>query len=99
MALTNVTEAYIPLRGVDGGRLMLHCGNADMGAVTTIELPTKLIEIIMAKITPGSYDDVAADGGQVFFTDRVITSGAVSIERKVDKGGDVFSFLLIGRVT
>ncbi|MBA7649237.1 hypothetical protein ES703_57032 [subsurface metagenome] len=99
MALTALTEAYIPLTGQDGGRLMMHCGNGDMGAATTIELPTKLIEILMAKITPGSYEDVAADGGQVFFCDRVITAAKVSIERKVDKGGDVFSFLLIGRVS
>ena len=96
---TAITEAYVPLRGVDGGRLMMHCGNANMGAATTAELPTKLIEIIMAKLTPGAYDDAAANGGNVMFTDRVITSGKVTIERKVDAGGDVFSFLLIGRVT
>ena len=99
MALTALVEAYIPLTGLDGGKLMMHCGKADMAAGTTVELPTKLIEILMAKITPGAYVDAAAAGLQVFFCDRVITAGAVSIERKVDGGGDVFSFMLIGRVS
>jgi len=99
MALTALTEAYIPLTGLDGGKLMMHVGNADMAAGTTVELPTKLIEILMAKVTPGSYVDGAANGLQVFFCDRVITAAKVSIERKVDGGGDVFSFMLIGRVS
>lgn len=99
MALTALTQAYIPLTGLDGGKLMMHCGNGDMAAGTTVELPTKLIEILMVKLTPGSYVDGAADGLQVFFCDRVITAGKVSIERKVDGGGDVFSFLMIGRVS
>jgi hypothetical protein len=77
---------------------MMHCGNADMGAATSAELPTKLTNNKKAKLTPGSYDDAAAAGGNVMFTDRVVTSGKVTIERKVDKGGDVFSFLLIGEV-
>jgi len=96
---TLITEAYVPLKGLDGGRLMMHCGNADMGAATDAELPTKLIEILMAKLTPGSYDDGAIVGGNVMFTDRVVTSKKVTIERKVDAGGDTFSFILIGRVT
>ncbi|MBA7699925.1 hypothetical protein ES703_108631 [subsurface metagenome] len=102
MAINVGFEAYIPLTGLDGGRLMMHCGNADMGgAVTTIELPTKLIEILAAKITPESFDDAAgpAAGDQVFFCDRVIAAGKVTVERKVDGGGDAFSFLLIGRVS
>jgi len=99
MALTALVEAYIPLTGLDGGKLMMHCGKADMAAGTTVELPTKLIEILMVKITPGSYDDAAGAGGQVFFCDRVISAGGVSIERKSDEGGDVFSFILIGRVS
>lgn len=91
-------ETYVPLEALGGGKLMAHMGYAT-GTGTTNELATKLTDIICAIITPTDYTETAASGGQVFSCDRAITSGRVTVARKADGGSDVFSFLLIGRVT
>jgi len=91
-------EMYIPLEAQDGGRLMMHIGNATGDGVTN-ELLTKLTNIICAIITPEAYAAVAAAGIDVYFCDRVITTGRVTIQRKVDDpGADEFQFILIGEV-
>lgn len=92
-------ETYVPLKALGGGKLMAHVGYAT-GDGTTNELATKLKDIIAAIITPHEYNAVAADGIDVYSCDRTITSGRVTVARKVDDPGyDVFNFLLIGRVT
>ncbi|GAI88827.1 unnamed protein product, partial [marine sediment metagenome] len=94
-------EMYIPLTGLDGGRLMMHIGNATMldAAGISDELLTKLTNIICAIITPKAYNAVAASGIEVFFCDRAITTGRVTVQRKVDDPGfDEFQFILIGKV-
>lgn len=102
-----VWEAYVPLKPLGGGKAMAHIGQATWEAYDdlTNELATKLTEIKMALLTPGSYTETAGAGLQVMFCDRTITSGAVSIERRVtgdttgDGHVDTFNFILIGRVT
>jgi hypothetical protein len=91
-------EMYIPLAGLDGGKLMMHVGNATGDGVTN-ELATKLTNIICAIITPEEYNAVAAAGIDVYFCDRAITSGRVTVQRKVDDADhDEFQFILIGEV-
>ncbi|MBA7649236.1 hypothetical protein ES703_57031 [subsurface metagenome] len=91
-------EMYIPLTGQDGGRLMMHIGNATGDGVTN-ELLTKLTNIICAIITPEAYAAGAASGIDVYFCDLALTSSRVTIQRKVDDpGADEFQFILIGKV-
>lgn len=91
-------EMYIPLTGLDGGKLMLHIGNATGDGVTN-ELLTKLTNIICAIITPEAYNAGAASGIDVYFCDLAITSSRVTVQRKVDDpGADEFQFILIGEV-
>jgi len=91
-------EMYIPLEGLDGGRVMMHIGNATGDGVTN-ELLTKLTNIICAIITPEAYAAVAAAGIDVYFCDLALTSSRVTIQRKVDDpGADEFQFILIGKV-
>lgn len=100
MPVVVAEEAYIPLAPLGGGKLVAHVGNADLGANTTGELATKLADIIEACITSHDYNADAANGIEVWSCDRVITDGAVTIERKVDDPDhDAFNFLLVGRVT
>lgn len=95
-------EMYIPLTGLDGGKLMMHIGHATMLDVAGIsdELATKLTNIISAILTPDAYNAaIAAAGIEVFFCDLGITTGRVTIQRKVDDPGfDGFQFILIGEV-
>ena len=94
-------EMYIPLTGLDGGKLMMHIGNATMldAAGISDELLTKLTNIICAIITPEEYTAVAAAGINVYFCDLAITSSRVTVQRKVDDpGADEFQFILIGEV-
>lgn len=100
MPVVVAQEAYIPLKPLGGGKLVAHVGNADLGHNTTGELATKLTDIIQALITSNDYIDTAADGIEVWSCDRLISSGAVTIDRKVDDPAkDEFNFLLIGRIT
>ena len=93
-----ITEAYIPLEALDGGRVMLHVGNGT-GDNTTADLPTKLTNIMSAQICPEAYTAIAAAGIEVFFCSRTITTGKVPVARKVDDPAkDDFSFLLAGKV-
>ena len=100
MPVVVAQEAYIPLAPLSGGKLVAHVGNADLGGNTTGELATKLTDIIEACITSHNYVAAAADGVEVWSCDRLISSGAVTIDRRVDDDGeDQFNFLLIGRIT
>jgi len=91
-------EMYIPLEALDGGRLMMHIGNATMASVSS-ELATKLKNIICAIITPEAYAAVAASGIDVYYCDLALTTGRVTVARKVDDpGADEFQFILIGEV-
>jgi len=95
---TTITEAYIPLKALGGGKAMLHIGNAT-GGNTTIELPTKLTNIMSAQICPEAYNAVAAAGIEVFSCDRTVTLARVTVDRKVDDPAfDDFAFMLVGRV-
>lgn len=92
-------ETYIPLKPLDGGKLVAHIGYAT-GDGTSNELATKLKEIKCAIITPAVYSVAAGNGKNVYFCDRAISSGRVTIQRKADAAGnDIFNFILIGRVT
>ena len=94
---TGVTQAYIPLQTLGGGRAMLHVGNAT-GGNTTIELPTKLTNIMSAQICPEAYNAGAGSGIEVFFCDRTVTTKKVSVERKADDAAyDDFAFMLVGK--
>lgn len=96
--VATITEAYIPLEALDGGRVMLHVGNGT-GQATTAELPTKVTNIMSAQICPEAYNIAAAAGQEVFFCDRLLSSKKVTVARKVDDTGfDKFSFLLAGEV-
>ena len=96
----SITEAYIPLGALGGGKLVAHVGNGDLAGNTEGELPTKLTDVIMAQITSHDYNAAAAAGVEVWSCDRAITSNKVTIARKVDDDGhDKFNFLLIGRIT
>ncbi|MBA7699924.1 hypothetical protein ES703_108630 [subsurface metagenome] len=91
-------EMYIPLTGLDGGKLMMHIGNATMASVTS-ELLTKLTNIICAIITPEEYFAAAGAGIDVYFCDRLVSSSRVTIQRGVDDPDhDEFQFILIGEV-
>jgi len=91
-------EMYIPLKGLGGGKLIMHIGNATGDGVTN-ELATKLTNIISAIITPEAYAAGAGAGIDVYFCDRALTSGRVTVQRKVDDpGADEFQFILIGKV-
>ena len=91
-------EMYIPLPGLDGGKLMMHIGNATGDGVTN-ELATKLTNIICAIITPEAYAAIAAAGIDVYYCDLAITTGRVTVARKTDDpGADEFQFILIGEV-
>lgn len=93
-------ETYIPLKALDGGKLVAHIGYAT-GDTASNELATKLAEIKCAIITPAVFAVGAGAGGlNVYFCDRAISSGRVIIARKADAAGDdIFNFILIGRVT
>lgn len=93
-------EAYIPLETLGGGKLVAHVGYAT-GDGTSNELATKLSEIKCAIITPAEFAAGVGGGGlNVYFCDRGIASGRVTIQRKADAAGDdEFNFILIGRVT
>ncbi|MBA7483532.1 hypothetical protein ES707_19047 [subsurface metagenome] len=94
-------EMYIPLTGLDGGKLMMHIGNATIldGAGISDELATKLTNIICAIITPEAYAAIAGAGIDVYFCDLALTAGRVTIQRRVDDpGADEFQFILIGKV-
>lgn len=94
---TAVTQAYIPLKALGGGRVMLHVGNAT-GGNTTIELPTKLTNIMSAQICPEAYNAGVVSGIEVFFCDRVLTTKKVTVARKADDPAfDDFAFMLIGK--
>jgi len=93
-----ITEAYIPLEALGGGRVMLHVGNGT-GDNTTAELPTKLTNIMSAQICPEAYNAGAGAGIEVFSCDRTITSAKVTVDRKVDDPAlDKFAFMLVGKV-
>jgi len=95
---TGVTQAYIPLEALDGGRAMLHIGTAT-GGNTTIELLTKLTNIMSAQICPEAYNAGAGSGIEVFSCDRAITTKKVTVGRKADDAAfDDFAFLLVGKV-
>ena len=100
MPVVVAQEAYIPLKPLGGGKLVAHVGNADLGHNTTGELATKLADIIDAHITSHDYNVGAGNGIEVWSCDRVISDGAVTIDRKADDPDhDAFNFLLIGRIT
>ena len=100
MPVVVAQEAYIPLAPLGGGKLVAHVGNADLGGNTTGELATKLADIIDAHITSHDYNAGVGNGIEVWSCDRVISAGAVTIDRKVDDPAhDAFNFLLIGRIT
>ena len=93
-----ITEAYIPLEALGGGRIMLHVGNGT-GDNTTADLPTKLTNIMSAQICPEAYNAGAGAGIEVFSCNRTITTGKVPVARKVDDPVfDDFAFMLVGRV-
>ncbi|MBA7699923.1 hypothetical protein ES703_108629 [subsurface metagenome] len=93
-----ITEAYIPLEALDGGRVMLHVGNGT-GQATEADLPTKLTNIMSAQMCPEAYDISAAVGVEVWYCNRTISSGKVTVGRKVDDTAhDDFSFILAGKV-
>ncbi|GAI88830.1 unnamed protein product [marine sediment metagenome] len=93
-----LTEAYIPLEALDGGRVMLHVGNGT-GNNVTADLPTKLTNIMSAQICPEAYNAGAGAGIEVFYCARTITAGKVAVLRKADDVGfDDFAFLLAGKV-
>ncbi len=96
--VATITEAYIPLEALDGGRVMLHVGNGT-GQDTTAELPTKLTNIISAQICPEAYNAGVGSGIEVFFCDRAITTKKVTVARAADDAAkDDFAFLLAGKV-
>ncbi|MBA7483533.1 hypothetical protein ES707_19048 [subsurface metagenome] len=97
--VASITEAYIPLEALDGGRVMLHVGNGDMDADTTADLPTKLTNIMSAQICPEAYNAVVGSGIEVFSCTRVIATKKVPVARKADDAAfDKFAFLLVGEV-
>lgn len=64
---------------------------------TTVEVPTKLQTLVAAVATPESYTGTAAAAGEVLFCDKTITSGAVTVARKVAvDSGLKFSYVFIG---
>ncbi|MBA7649235.1 hypothetical protein ES703_57030 [subsurface metagenome] len=96
--VATITEAYIPLEALDGGRVMLHVGNGT-GQDTTAELPTKLTNIMSAQICPEAYNAGAGSGIEVFSCDRTISTKKVTVDRKADDAAkDDFAFLLAGKV-
>ncbi|MBA7553929.1 hypothetical protein ES705_46533 [subsurface metagenome] len=96
--VASITEAYIPLEALDGGRVMLHVGNGT-GQATTAELPTKLTNIMSAQICPEAYNAGAGSGIEVFSCTRVIATKKVPVARKADDAAfDKFAFLLVGEV-
>lgn len=64
---------------------------------TTVEVPTKLQTLIATVATPESYAGTAVAGGEVLFCDKTITSGAVTVARRVAvDSGLKFSYVFIG---
>jgi len=93
-----ITEAYIPLEALDGGRVMLHVGNGT-GNNMTADLPTKLTNIMSAQICPEAYNAGVGSGIEVFSCTRTIATKKVPVARKADDPAfDDFSFLLAGEV-
>jgi len=87
-------EAYIPLEGLGGGKLVAHVGEGELSAgdTTSDTFATKLIELYMgvaqARLT--GTQTCAITG---------IAAGAATIVKAAADTEQTFDFLLIGRVT
>jgi uncharacterized protein with beta-barrel porin domain len=85
---------YVPLQG----NMVMQYGENEFATTgTTVEVPTKLQTLIAAVATPESYTGSAASGGEVLFCDKTVTSGAVTVARRVAvDSGLKFSYVFIG---
>jgi hypothetical protein len=85
---------YVPLPG----NMVMQYGEWEFTTTgTTVEVPTKLQTLIATVATPESYTGAGSAGGEVLFCDKVITSGAVTVSRKVAvDSGLKFSYIFIG---
>ena len=66
-------------------------------AATSVEVPTKMPTLVSTILMPESYSGTAVAGGEVMFCDRAITSGQVTVARKVAVDSALkFSYLFLG---
>lgn len=65
---------------------------------TTLEVPTPLANVQCVIALPEAYGASAGAGENVMFSDRTVSSGAVTLARKVGTGSaDGFSYIMIGQ--
>ena len=96
------TFALVPTeirKSVEPGELLVEFGEYSFTTTgTTVEVPTDLTEVLFAFALPNAYAGSAVAGGEVYFCDKAITSGKVTVSRKVAvDSGNSFSYMFVGR--
>lgn len=95
---TSSGHRFAKLQVKGGYDIELQWGSADFsGTGTTVEVPTLLANVQCAIATLDVHTDGAGAGDNVLFCDRVVTTRAVTVARKVSGGsGDGFNYLFVG---
>lgn len=88
--------ATLQVRG--GPEIQLQWGNYDFsGTNLSVDVPTRLSNVLCAVATMDSHTDAAATSKNVLACDRTVASGIVAVKRTVSGGsGDGFNYLFVG---